>query len=112
MISERLVLLAVKHFKQGRGGVASHIGAQLVYFVKQHYGIHTARLSQRGDDSSGHSRHICFSVAAYFGFVPDAAQRDTDKFSVHCSCHGSSQRGLSHSGRADKTYYLIAELGI
>ena len=42
-------------------------------------------------------------MTANLSFVTHSAERNTDKFSIHCAGDGSADRSLSDSGRSDKT---------
>ena len=84
---------------------------ELVDLVKQNERIVHLRLRDGVDNTSRHSSDIGLSVTSYICLVSDTAERHAHVLAVHRSRHRCGDRGLAHSGRSYKAYYLIFKIG-
>ena len=87
VIVEGVVLLRIKHFQQGRRGIAPEVRAHFVYFVKAEQRVVGADPFEGLDDFAGQRPHIGTPVAAHFGLVAHAAEGETDEFPPRGSGH-------------------------
>ncbi len=111
VVSERMVLLRIKHFEQCRGRIPPVVVAQFVHLIEQHQRVGTARQLHRSHDPSGHRADIGFAVAAYVAFVPHAAQRNPHVFTPHRLCDRAGNRSLSNSRRPHQADDLPFDVG-
>ena len=100
VIAERKVLLRVEDLQERRRRITTELLADLVDFVEHEHRIVGSRLFQPLDDASGERADICTTVAADFGLIMDAAERDTDKISAKGVRNGTPQGGFPHSRRS------------
>lgn len=84
---------------------------QLIDLVEQDDGVHAARQLERGDDAAGHRADVGLAVAADFGFIADAAERDAHILAVGRARDRFGNGAFADAGRADKTDDLPVELG-
>ena len=110
MIGEGVILFRVEHFQQGRGRVAAEILAELVDLIQ-----HEERVGGPGafhglDDSSGQRADVRAAMAADFGLIPHAAQRNAHELASQRLGDGSSQRGLAGAGRTNEAQDRLAFL--
>ena len=103
MIGKLSILLRIKCFKKCRRWVASKIYPYLVYFIKHKNGIFRTGIFYSLNNSPGHSSDIGTSVTPNFSFISDSTQGNSYEFSVKGFRNRFSNRGLSDTGRTDKT---------
>src|ERR1039457_5427951 len=97
-----MVLFRIKNLKECRGGISSKICPDFVYFIQHEHWIIGTRLLQPLKDPAWQCSHVGSSVTPDLSFVPDPAQRDTDKFSPHGTGNRFPQRSLTNPRRADE----------
>ena len=112
MVAEGMILLTVKNLKKSRRGVAVRISGELVYLVQKHQGVSDLSLNESVDYSAGHRAYIGFAVSAYISLVAHSAKRNAHVFTLHSAGDRCRNRGLTYSGRADKTKYRCARVCI
>ena len=106
VIVERVVLLGVKHFQQGRLRVAIVIILRnLVDFIQNEHWIVCLGFDETFDDAARHRPDIRAAVAANLGFIVNTSQGYSDIFPAQSGCYAFSQRGLAHSRRTIKAQY-------
>ena len=114
MVTEGEILLRIENLQKCRRRISSKICTDLVHFIHHEYRIIPPTSPQSLDDPSRHGSHVCSPVPPYLSFVPDATERDSDKFPSQCPCYGPAQRRLPHSRRTnktqDRTLYRLREL--
>ncbi len=98
-----MVLLRVQDLEQGRRGVAPVVRAQLVDFVEHEHGVLAARLFHPLQNTPRQGAHVGAAMAADLGLVVHAAQGDAHKLAAQSPRNGTTERGLAHTGRAQKT---------
>ena len=76
---------------------------QFINFIKHKNRISRTAAFQILHDSARHCSNVSPAVTTDFRLIPDAAERNPDKFPVHCSGNGSSDRGFSHARWSDQT---------
>ena len=102
MIAEREILLRVEHFEQRRRRIAAVVGADLVDLVE-----HEDRIRRRGlidalNDAAGQGADVGAAMAADFGLVAHAAERNADELAVERAGDRAAERCLADAGRADE----------
>lgn len=102
VVAEAAVLLRVQGLKQGGRGVASIVGAEFVYLVEHHDGVHAPGLDEAGNEPAGHGADIGLAVAADLGLVVDAAQGYAGQFAVCGAGDAHGYAGLARSRRPHK----------
>ena len=75
VITEVIVLLRVKHFQQGRGGIAAPVCADLINLVQHDHRVIGLHAAQRLYDASRHGADIGAAVTANLGLIANAAKR-------------------------------------
>ena len=105
VVVERGVLLGVEHLQKGRCRISVVPLSDLVHLVEYDYRIGRAATLDCLYDTSGHGTDVGTPVSADFGFVVQAAQRDSSEFAFESRSHGFAERSLAHSRRAVETYY-------
>src|SRR5438105_4535633 len=100
VVEERVVLLRVEHFEQRRRGVAAEVHRHLVDFVEQEHRVLRAGLLHHLDDLAGERADVGAAVAADFGLVTHAAEREAHELAVHRARDRLGERGLADSGRS------------
>lgn len=112
MIAEIAVLFRIKHFKQGRGGIAAEVVAELVDFVKHDHGVARSGLFHGLDDAPGERADVGAPVASDFRLVPHAAKRYALEFAAKRPRDGAAERSLAHAGRAGKAQNRPFGIGV
>ena len=102
VIRKGVVLLGVKDFKQGAGGISVVGDAELVHFVQYHDGVGDAALFNAVHDPAGHRADVGPAVAADVSFVAHAAKAHTHIFPVQSLCDALSDTGLAGARSADE----------
>src|SRR5690606_5202241 len=105
MVAERVVLFRVENLQQSCTRVAAEIMAELIDFVEQNDRIRRSGAFHKLDDLSRQSSDIRSAVAAYLGFVVNAAERKPDEFSARRLCDRFSERGFTDARRTDEAKY-------
>ena len=95
-----MVLFRVEHLEQRRRRVAPEVHRHLVDFVEQEDRVHRAGLLHHLDDLAGEGADVGAAVAADFGLVAHAAERQADELAVHRAGDRLGERGLADSGRS------------
>ena len=103
MIGKLEVLLRIEHLEQGRGRIATIIGADLVDLVHHEDRVVGFDRLQPLDDAAGHRADIGSAVTADLRLIAHAAQRHPVKLAAHGPGDGLAERGLADAGRTDKT---------
>ena len=111
VIAEELVLLRVKHLKQGRGRISAEVVGHLIYFIENDNGVLDLCVYKRGNDSAGHRTDVGLSVTADLRLVVHTAKRYSCIASLERLCNRRGNRGLADTGGADKADYLVFNLG-
>ena len=99
VIEEGVVLLRIEHLEQRRRRIAAEVHRHLVDFVEQEHRVHRAGLLHHLDDLAGERADVGAAVAADFGFVAHAAERQADELAVHRAGDRLGERRLADSGR-------------
>ena len=102
VVGERLVLLGIEHLEQRRFGRAAPARAHLVDLVEQDDRVLHLRLAQRVQDTPGEGADVRAPVAADFGLVAHAAERDTDEGPTGGVGDRLTERRLADAGRSDE----------
>ena len=114
VVDKSVVLLAVEHLEQCRGGIALVVGAELIDLVEDQQRIAGAAFADRVDDAAGHRGDIGAAVAADLSLVTHTAQGDAMALSADRLTDGGRDGGFADAGRADQTddlpLCLIAQL--
>ena len=97
-----LVLRRVENFHQRRRGVAAEIAAELVDFVEHQQRIADAGAPHRLNDAARHRTDVSAAMAAQFGFVVQAAERQPFEFATHRARDRLAERRLADAGRTDE----------
>lgn len=105
IVVKRIVLFRIQHFEHGRRRVSLHADGEFVYFIQNEHRIGYLSFFKRLYYTSRHSSDICLAVAAYFGFVPQTAERYADVLAPKSFGYRMSERCLTHSWRAVKAQY-------
>ena len=99
------VLLGVECFQQGAGRIAFIVRSNLVDFVEHYHGIAGAGLCDGVQDTARKCAYVGFTVAADFGFVVQAAERDALVFAAQSPCDALAEAGFTHARRAVEAEY-------
>src|SRR5580658_197677 len=102
VILEGGVLLGIEDFEQRGGGVAAKIRRDLIHFVEKEDRILGARLFHVLDDLARQRADIGAAMAANFGLVAHAAEREAHELASGGLGDRHAQRRLSHARRADE----------
>ena len=78
VVDEVLVLLGVEDLEHRGGGIAAHVGGELVDLVEHEHRVHRAGLLEASDDAAGQGADVRAAVAANLGLVANAAEGDAD----------------------------------
>ena len=100
VVEERVVLFRVEHLEQRRRRVAAEVHRHLVDFVEQEHRVHRAGLLHHLDDLAGERADVGAAVAADFGLVAHAAERQPHELAVHGAGDRLGERGLADARRA------------
>ena len=76
VVAEARVLLGIERFEQSRSGIAAEVAADLVDFVEHENRIFGFGAANALDDLSGQCADVGAAMAANFGFIVHAAQRE------------------------------------
>ena len=101
----------VQHLQQSGAGVTPVVAAHLVQLVQHQHRVDAPRLTDAGDDASGHGPHVGLAVASNLRLVMDAAQGDAGQLPVHGPGHAHGNGGLTHTGRAHQAQHLALQIG-
>ena len=112
MIAEGEVLFRIQDLQQGGGRVSPVIGPQFVDFIHHEDRVVHAYLFQAVEDASRHGPDIGPAVPADFGFVPDSAQGDANKFPSQGPGDRTAQGGFPDPGRTHETEDGSFHLGV
>ena len=109
------ILLRIKHFEQGRRGVAvNRTFRHFVYLVEDEDGVRTACSLHSLNDSAWHCADVSASVATNLALVVNATQTHSDILPAKRFCNALSEACFSHSRRAieadDRTLAVLAHL--
>ena len=102
VVPKSVVLLRIQGFEKRRGRIAAEVAAELVDLIKHKDRVVGLRAAQRLHDLPGQGPDIGAAMAAYFGFVVHAAERDTLKLPSQSARNAAAERGLSYSWRPDE----------
>ena len=103
VIHEHVVLFRIENFEQRGRRVAAEIHRHLVDFIQHEDRVLCTGLLHHLDDLAGQRADIGAAMAADFGFVPHAAQRQTHKLTASGFGDRHSERSFAYAGRPDKT---------
>src|SRR5687767_7600593 len=101
MILECVVLFGIENLQQCRARVAPKIGAKLVNFVEQQYGINGACLLHHLNYLARQCSDVGSTMAANLSFVTNATERQSHKLATCGASDRFAQAGLADSGRAN-----------
>ena len=83
VVGEGVVLFRVEHLQECARRVSAKVHAYLVYLVHHEDRVCCSGLLYALDNPSWQRTDVGSAMAAYFGLVLDAAERDTDELSAH-----------------------------
>ena len=112
VVPERMVLLAVQHFQQGRGRVSPVIVPQLIDLVQQQQRVHGPAPDDGVNDPAGHGADVGPPVAPDVRLVPDTAQGKPGQLPVQRLGNADGNGGFSHPRRAHQTQNLPLAFGV
>ena len=112
VVAERVVLLRIERLEQGRGRVAAEVAAQLVDFVQHDHRVVGFGAANALDDLARQRADVGAPVAADFGLVVHAAQRDALELAAQRAGDGAAQAGLAHARRSDKAQDRALHVGL
>src|SRR6185437_6809599 len=102
MIGEGVVELRVEDFHERGRRIAPKIHGHLVNFVEDEHGVYRAGLAHHLDDLAGKRANVSAAMAANFGFIAHAAERDAHEFASRGLADGHGEGSLAHTWRADE----------
>ena len=102
VVGERVIELGIEDFHQRGRRIPAEVGGHLVHFVQHKNRVDGAGLLHHLDDLARERADIGAAMAADFGFIANAAERNADEFAACGVADGHSQRSLSHAGRPDE----------
>ena len=111
MIAEGVVLLGIEHLKQRRGRISLIISAELIDLIEKHQRVVALGTSHRINNPARHRPYVGLAMAADVRLVLDAAERDTHIVPSRRAGDRTCNRGLAHTGRADKAKNLPLLVG-
>ena len=100
VVPEGVVLLAVQHLQQRRGGIAPVVHAQFVDLIQHQQRVHGAAAADGVDDTAGHGAYVGLAVAPDLRLVVDAAQTQAAELPVEGLGHGDGDGGFAHARRS------------
>src|SRR3981081_3277086 len=102
MVGEGVVQLGVENFHEGGGRVATEVGGHFIDFIENEDRIYGAGLLHHLDDLAGQRADVGAAMAADFGFVAHAAERDANEFAAGGVADGHGERGFADARRSDE----------
>ena len=102
MSRKRGVLLGIEGFEQRRSGIAAEVAADLVDFVEHENRIFGFGAANALDDLSGQRADVGAAMAADFGFIVNAAEREPHELAAEGARDRLAERSLAHAGRSDE----------
>ena len=102
VVAERRVLRGVEHLEERRRRVATEVGAELVDLVEQDHGVHRSGIAQGPHEAARHRADIGAAMAADFGLVANATERDAHELATEGVCDRLAEGGLADAGRSDQ----------
>ena len=112
IVAEGRVLLGIKRFEQSRRGIAAEVAAYLVNFVEHEHRIFRLRASNALDDLPRQRSDVSAPMAANFGLVMHAAERQARELASQSAGNRFAQRSFSHARRADETQNRSLHAGL
>ncbi len=103
MVAETVVLLGIKHFQQGGRRITPEVIPKLINLVQQEERVVGFYLTYPLNNAAGHGADIRTAMTTDFGFITNAAQRNTDIPPSHSLCYSTGNRSFTGSGGADQT---------
>ena len=103
-------MLRIQHFEQRRLRVAAEVRADFVDFVDHHHRIFGPGIADRADDRARHRADVRTAMAANFGLVAYAADREAHEFASHRPRDRLAERGLAHARRSDEAQNRSGQL--
>ena len=102
VVAERRVLRGVKYLEERRRRVATEVGAELVDLVEQDHGVHRSGIAQGPHEAARHRADIGAAMAADFGLVANATERDAHELATEGVRDRLAKRRLADAGRSDQ----------
>ncbi len=96
------VLFRIERFEQCGSGIATEVAPDLVDFVEDEDWVIGLGTSNALDDLSGQGADVGAAMAADFGLVVDAAERQPDELAAERARDGLTERGLADTRRSNE----------
>ena len=102
VVGEGVIQLGIEDFHQRGRRIAAEVRGHLVHFIENEDGVDGAGLLHHLDDLAGQGADVGAAMAANFGLVAHAAERDADKLAAGGVADGHGQRSLADAWRPDE----------
>ncbi len=102
MSRKRRILLRIERFEQSRSRIAAEIAPDFVDFVEHENRIFGLRAANALNNLSRQCADVSAAMAANFGFIMHAAQRQPHKLASQRPRNRFAQRSLAHARRSDE----------